>query len=195
MPSATSIFKYRSFCKTSLELFINRELWFAKPDSLNDPFECQMLLPEVLESIWRHYPIPKAQQLEIENFLAEFVNGVGICSLSRTRKNQLMWAHYADEHKGFCIGFSEDRLRATSKSFHSQVIEYQNELPYKGVIDRIKRAKKSKNVPQQYQNSAYSIASDIMSSVIGMGESLILTVFSGFALQGIPHSNKFRLAL
>ncbi len=27
------------------------------------------------------------------------------------------------------------------------------------------------------------------------GESLILTVFSGFALQGIPHSNKFRLAL
>ncbi len=28
-----------------------------------------------------------------------------------------------------------------------------------------------------------------------MGESLILTVFSGFALQGIPHSNKFRLAL
>ncbi len=30
---------------------------------------------------------------------------------------------------------------------------------------------------------------------IGLGESLILTVFSGFALQGIPHSNKFRLAL
>ncbi len=30
---------------------------------------------------------------------------------------------------------------------------------------------------------------------IPMGESLILTVFSGFALQGIPHSNKFRLAL
>ncbi len=28
-----------------------------------------------------------------------------------------------------------------------------------------------------------------------LGESLILTVFSGFALQGIPHSNKFRLAL
>ncbi len=30
---------------------------------------------------------------------------------------------------------------------------------------------------------------------IRLGESLILTVFSGFALQGIPHSNKFRLAL
>ncbi len=30
---------------------------------------------------------------------------------------------------------------------------------------------------------------------IEKGESLILTVFSGFALQGIPHSNKFRLAL
>ena len=26
------------------------------------------------------------------------------------------------------------------------------------------------------------------------GESLILTVFSGFALHGMPHSNKFRLA-
>ncbi len=31
--------------------------------------------------------------------------------------------------------------------------------------------------------------------IYGKGESLILTVFSGFALQGIPHSNKFRLAL
>ncbi len=40
-----------------------------------------------------------------------------------------------------------------------------------------------------------SVPIEIEDQIIPMGESLILTVFSGFALQGIPHSNKFRLAL
>ncbi len=46
--------------------------------------------------------------------------------------------------------------------------------------------------------SGYSKGSEpfrVFPEVFVKGESLILTVFSGFALQGIPHSNKFRLAL
>lgn len=163
MAKATSIFKYRKFCKSSLELLINRELWFAKPDSLNDPFECQMLFPEVLDSIWRHHTVDREEQTKIESFLKEQLKTVGICSFSRVRQNQLMWAHYADEHKGFCIGFNEVRLKETSDNFHSQVVEYQDDLPYKGVIERIKYFE---TIPDA--NSAYSISGDILSSVTGI---------------------------
>jgi len=163
LAKATSIFKYRGFCKSSLELLINRELWFAKPDSLNDPFECQMLFPEVLDSIWRHHPIDRKEQTKIENLLKEQLKTVGICSFSSVRQNQLMWAHYADEHKGFCIGFDEVSLKETSDKFHSQVVEYQDDLPYKGVIERIKFFEATPDA-----NSAHSISGDILSSVTGI---------------------------
>jgi hypothetical protein len=163
LAEATSIFKYRDFGKSSLELLINKEIWFAKPDSLNDPFECQMLFPEVLESIWRHHPIDKAEKIKIENYLTDQLETIGICSFSRVRQNQLMWAHYADEHKGFCIGFDEDTLKQTSAKFHSQVVKYQDELPYEGVIERIKLFENSPGA-----NSAHSISGDILSSVTGI---------------------------
>ncbi|HGY1053520.1 TPA: DUF2971 domain-containing protein, partial [Aeromonas salmonicida subsp. pectinolytica] len=33
-------------------------------------------------------------------------NATRFVSLSRNNTNILMWSHYADSHKGFCIGFS-----------------------------------------------------------------------------------------
>ncbi|MEC8325583.1 MAG: DUF2971 domain-containing protein [Pseudomonadota bacterium] len=168
MAVATSLFKYRDFSKTSLELLINKELWFAQPSSLNDPFECQMLLPEFLDSIWRHYPITDEKKRVIESYLTIQIEKMGICSLSQTRKNQLMWAHYADEHKGFCIGFDEAILKNTSDRFHSCLVEYSSDLPYKGVIERIKYYSNAPaGLPIEYQNSPHSIAADILSSISG----------------------------
>ena len=168
MAKATSIFKYRDFSKTSLELLINKELWFAKPDTLNDPFECQMLFPDVLESIWRHHSMDDSEKIKIEEGLEEQLRETGICSFSQTRQNQLMWAHYADEHKGFCIGFDESKLKATSERFHSQIVEYQSQLPYKGIIRRIKECEKNPPADRTLQNSAHAIAGDILSSIIGI---------------------------
>lgn len=152
-----------------MELLINKELWFAQPSSLNDPFECQMLLPEFLDSIWRHYPISSEEKREIESYLTAQIEQMGICSLSQTRKNQLMWSHYADEHKGFCIGFDGTKLKSRSNQFHSCLVEYSSDLPYKGVIERIKLCSNTQaKVPEEYQNSPRSIAADILSSISGI---------------------------
>ncbi len=48
---------------------------------------------------------------------------------------------------------------------------------------------------QNWINHPPCFQSGLVEEINELGESLILTVFSGFALQGIPHSNKFRLAL
>src|SRR6185369_14631106 len=37
--------------------------------------------------------------------LDDQLNGVGIFSMSRLPDQPLMWAHYANDHKGICIGF------------------------------------------------------------------------------------------
>ena len=34
------------------------------------------------------------------------LNGAGVSCFSETRDNYLMWSHYADKHRGVCIGFS-----------------------------------------------------------------------------------------
>ncbi|ELT7571668.1 DUF2971 domain-containing protein [Vibrio cholerae] len=168
LAEATSIFKYREFTKSSIELLVNQELWFAKPDTLNDPFECQMMMPEMLESIWRHHEVEQKEREKITQFLTERLDEVGICSFSKTRQNQLMWAHYADEHKGFCIGFSERALMQDIHPVHSATVEYQDELPYKGVIERIKYFEVHPQSEPSFQNSPYSIAGDILSSSIGI---------------------------
>lgn len=58
--------------------------------SLNDPFEHSMKIGEYEYAI----------QPELCTNATRFV------SLSRNNTNILMWSHYADSHKGFCMGFS-----------------------------------------------------------------------------------------
>jgi len=38
----------------------------------------------------------------------------GICSLTSKKDNLLMWAHYADSHRGICIGFDSSQLSASA---------------------------------------------------------------------------------
>ena len=34
----------------------------------------------------------------------------GVCCFSATKYNPLLWSHYADHHRGICIGYSLDRV-------------------------------------------------------------------------------------
>jgi len=57
----------------------------------------------------------------------DLTNRIGILSLTETATNALMWAHYADNHKGFVIEFDE-----ANSFFHSQrsaVDEYWHVRP------------------------------------------------------------------
>jgi len=117
-----SLFKFRPFDKTSIELLVNRELWFAKPDSLNDPFECQSNLDTIFSTM--------SDSSNTSGVLSR-LNSMGICSFSRARKNQLMWAHYADEHKGFCIGFNEAKLIKSEPKIKPIDVKYQSNFPSK----------------------------------------------------------------
>jgi hypothetical protein len=106
------IYKYLSFNENSLAIFINCELFFAKAESFNDPFDTQLNLYEALKAFIQEYeyalPEPDEESAirEICSNAAAELNRTGILSLSKIDTEILMWSHYADHHKGFCLGFS-----------------------------------------------------------------------------------------
>lgn len=52
----------------------------------------------------------------------------GILSLTPHPNNYLMWSHYANSHKGFCVGFDTRKL-VESIAGHFQKVQYSDEIP------------------------------------------------------------------
>jgi hypothetical protein len=61
-----------------------------------------------------------------EHFNALYFDGAdkhyGVLSLSERWDSILMWSHYADFHKGYCVGFWEEKLRNTFIATGGRVI-------------------------------------------------------------------------
>ena len=78
----------------------NRRLKIAQLDDLNDPFE--------LKSVNLCNPV-HAQAFDgtdkSEGFKAEMARRFGVLCFSEDKADVLQWAHYADRHKGICLGF------------------------------------------------------------------------------------------
>jgi hypothetical protein len=70
-------------------LLIKKRIYGATFKELNDPMEGYFISENFGETEWEA--------------MRETKKKVRICSLSKTYDNALMWAHYADEHKGCCI--------------------------------------------------------------------------------------------
>lgn len=101
-----TFYKYTS--NFGADFFINPTIKISNPINLNDPFESQAgdnLIYVAKEALSKNEKDIEDQ--EIRNILNDLLNANGIFSVSETPRNPLMWAHYADEHAGLCIGFDE----------------------------------------------------------------------------------------
>jgi len=106
------LYKYRSFNEQALVCLSEGVIWVSKPSGFNDPFEYSFIVePDMTfeDVATRNKDATKSNYLEKQNKLIDdikkrFETG-GIFSLSEQRNISLMWSHYADYHKGFCIGY------------------------------------------------------------------------------------------
>jgi hypothetical protein len=121
----------------------------SAPAVLNDPFE--KLFNEEVENnlILRagekyngFFPIHTLTEDQRKDFIKfqvkQSVNQFGIVSLSETHSNLLMWSHYADEHKGICLGFHSNFLSRLSQKTYDEYgittykpikVNYNNKRP------------------------------------------------------------------
>lgn len=60
----------------------------------------------------------------------------GVLSLTPHFNKYLMWSHYAQSHKGFCVEF-DTRLLVESVAGHFQKVEYADDIPYFSIMDKL----------------------------------------------------------
>lgn len=127
------LYKYRSMKDPYLEdVILNQNIYFSAPRKFNDPFDFYPVINIVgtkkdvtacrKRIVQDNYPSYDRNQIkaEIKEFrkrtpnLQKFMDNIDIKKeldhfktycLSKTQKSILMWSHYANEHKGICLGF------------------------------------------------------------------------------------------
>lgn len=100
MPATSTYYKYRSIENWHflLDIFVNKRLYAAPFASLNDPMEGQS------------YYVNGHARGDVRSAIASRREW-NICSLTPHVKSSLMWAYYANGHRGIAIGVELDRLK------------------------------------------------------------------------------------
>lgn len=91
---------------------------------------------EMAQAVHRNREDPECREAFQKATAEEMDRMVGILSLAATRDQTLMWSHYADGHRGFCIGFNFRKLllfadRLTYRGIYLLLdkVRYYSELP------------------------------------------------------------------
>ncbi|MBL0525135.1 DUF2971 domain-containing protein [Aeromonas dhakensis] len=109
------IYKYTNHINS---FFTKPTLKLSVPGFLNDPFE-----ESISKDLYSRVKCEEDWQAEWE--CRATINELGVVSFSETSRNLLMWAHYANEHKGMCIGFDPNVLNSLEKyGYDSELYAY-----------------------------------------------------------------------
>lgn len=142
------VYKYRggddNIFKRDLESIEANTYWCASSEELNDPFET-INIPDkfykqtnFLTKIFGIQTKDTHQDLKtaFENLLS-FDTKMGIYSLSKTWKDEILWTHYGNSHKGFCIEYDLDILLETYRTdkIYSFPIKYTSSPPEISLLD------------------------------------------------------------
>lgn len=134
-----TLYKYTKYF--GLETISSGAIRLSPPETLNDPFE-HSINSEVEEELMNDTPLVDLGIFNnyslnpevIRAIKLQLINGdlssYGIVSLSETPRNLLMWAHYADEHQGVCIGYKKN-LFSELNDKKATDLEIEKYLPVK----------------------------------------------------------------
>ncbi|AYN04786.1 DUF2971 domain-containing protein [Flavobacterium sp. 140616W15] len=144
------VYRMRSVNRYLFDTLINGEMWFPNPMDFNDPFDCDinMTFNDSQHSSIQHYYDTylkkKFSQKELEGIETAKISNLdfgillnkvakrvahqkGIACFMSNCDNLLMWAHYADSHKGICLKF--DILEDVEFFTPAKRVIYANEYP------------------------------------------------------------------
>ncbi len=129
------LYKYYAFNEWTQHLFEKNQIYFQSPDCFNDPFDSkinyiyegtedqridrliyywekggttydteEMTYTKAKEQVQKGLDI--TQVTNTSKKTAERLRKLlGVFCMTEEKDNLLMWSHYADSHKGFCVGF------------------------------------------------------------------------------------------
>lgn len=146
------VYKYRSGTENDIKALENNQYWSSSIEQLNDPCEAitdTKKVKKFLNYIGQKVGAKTKEDYDLINDNTDEVlsmnNKMGIYSLSKTPLDELLWAHYANSHKGYCIEYDLDILLKNDggNHVHSFPVLYSNKPPNIGFWDIIKNEKNS----------------------------------------------------
>jgi hypothetical protein len=125
------LFKFRKIDTFAIKSIVHSELYFARPERLNDPFDCRVDIITALENAILKSESPSRQRLEKLRVMDSFFRKVqtdlaskGVCSFSLELLNPLLWSHYADGHRGLCLTYSFPETFFNGNDLWTAQVEY-----------------------------------------------------------------------
>ena len=114
--SKDKLYKYRSGSTRDIEALMNNQFYASSIEKLNDIHEGKIVIDnqeiKLLDLLVKNNG--SSFNISIEKNLEDFIRiykKSGVYSLSKCYNNELLWAYYADSHKGFCIEYDFDILK------------------------------------------------------------------------------------
>ncbi len=114
----SKLYKFQPFEKDRISSVLNNKLWFTVPKDMNDPFdsrgvcwdsqEIEALLRSQLseEKFKRHNSTDDI----VDGSISSMRDNIRITCFSEELYSMPMWAHYANNHTGFCIEYDFSSL-------------------------------------------------------------------------------------
>ena len=155
-PNVTKLYKYRAFDAYSLSSLVDQTGWFATAASFNDPFDCNITISDAKLDESVHAALRQIQssgtagrEIRDDDFqikdtdraafklaqqrLLETAQSLGVFCLSEVADHILMWSHYGDCHRGFCVEYGRDPDNSLGRL--SAPVQYSAEYPQLGFPD------------------------------------------------------------
>jgi len=141
------LYKYKSINKNTLQTLVDEYIYFTDIFNLNDPFDCRMI-----------------QEYAKDDDYREVFKEIGeprIFSLSRISDNDLLWSHYADQHKGISIGYSFNYNQLLNNDIYIFDVDYKKIAEYKNNLLRSRVSDTGSNRQKSLSEDA-SLLNDII---------------------------------
>ena len=149
------LYKYTSL-NTARRILDNSSIGFSRPSYFNDPFD-----RPVATLVPNRNPIDeKIAAIAADLKSRVWEQNTAILSLTRSPKNALMWAHYADEHRGAVLkidanvaGFTDERTNKIPAHFGSVIYmrRRQSEQYFSTFQEGVKVGSTHQFVPSHYE--------------------------------------------
>lgn len=112
------VYKYRGleFFSRDIETLKKHQIYASPFNKLNDPFEgiYDDQVSALISLIEKGFNTDGTEVRERLKKVTNYKSNLGVYSLSKCFKNELLWAHYANSHTGFCI---EYELRGLKENY------------------------------------------------------------------------------
>lgn len=154
MSPPSLVYRYQAPSLRNIQNVENGVLWLSHPSAFNDPFDCAEVMvhgrPDEVKADIFFDALLNFDDGQMMEFARSVVDGEksdqepdlvsprdiylrqqlktvsGVTCFSELSKHLLMWSHYADSHKGFCLEFSSE-FPPFCNQLHR--VAYENAMP------------------------------------------------------------------